>query len=187
MPEQHHRDDALLGLLDEGPDVDFADQVLPPEIEGAAGKDRQRDDTGHDVGDIEGQRPPPDLERQRQTRAGHELAAIGKPDGEAGDQDEGLGRIRKADVLVGQVFEILPGNVVDEDRQKAERPQYVEARVALLGNRAGGCRRVRSAPKCLLQHAVWYPGSGAPAPPLLKRAPDMRLALRASAPSAAVD
>ncbi|MCY1235205.1 hypothetical protein D9M72_478120 [compost metagenome] len=129
------------------------------------------------MGDIKRQRPAPDFQRHRQPFSGGELAAIGDPDRQAGDQHEGFGGIGKAEVLVRQIFEVLSRNVVDEDRQQAQRPEHVEACVTLVGNHSGG-RRVDTTLKSLLQHAVRFPGFGAPAPSLLKRAPTARAVIQ---------
>ena len=64
MPEQDHGDNSLLGMIDKRLDVDLADEVLTAEIQGSTGKDRQRDDTGHDMRDVKREGAPPDFQAE---------------------------------------------------------------------------------------------------------------------------
>ena len=128
----------------------------------AAQKMRHHHHGRDDVGDIEHTGAAPHLQRRQQPAPGLEFVAIGERDRHAGDQHEGLRRVRKPEILVGQDFEDGARHMVDIDGQQSERAEHIYTRVAF---RRDPAELAWSSTKGL-KAAVVHAGNATPGAPL---------------------
>src|SRR3954469_3574768 len=108
---------------------------------GDLGDKREKRENG---GDEDLPSPPQYLgDRVKRAVSGHP-AAVDQGGGEAGDEDEHLGRVVKPDRLQGKIAQHVFRDVIDKDQDQRQAAKKIEAEVALNGRLGQGRYKLRN-------------------------------------------